>query len=410
MAAGPRTLKVVVVGHTAAEGGAEIALLRLARRLRGDGLDVRVVLLGPGPLVARLEEAGVPTIVHDLDPRVTDVSRHAAFGLRAIGSNAVRTARAIPALAKRVRALDADLIVANTLKSALIVAVVAPLARKRWVWHLHDRLAPDYLPRMATALLRGLAAAGPRAIVANSHAVRSTLPKPARSKTRVAYPGAEIEPAVARARRGSRPVVGMLGRVSPTKGQLEFVRAASIVARTHPHARFRIVGTALFGEADYADSVRREVERLGLGSRVELAGWTDDPSGELAGLDVFVHASPVPEPFGQVIVEAMLAGTPVIATRAGGVPEIVDPDSTTDPSLPVAPTAYGILIAPGDPAALAQAVESCLSDRPTAQERAASAQRMARTRFDIAVTARAVQSAWRAALRRRDGGPMHHNH
>lgn len=407
MTSAPREPKVVVLDHTATEGGAEIALLRLSRRLRLDGVDVRVLLLGHGPLVARLERAGVPTTVHDLDSRVTEVSRHSAFRPSAVLSNALRTARSIPALVRRIKRMDVDLVVANSLKSALIVATVAPFAHRRWAWHLHDRLSPDYLPRATTLLLRLLATVGPRMIIANSQAVRSTLPRSARPRTRVAYPGIEmtdtepatdVESALARSDRGTSPIIGMLGRVSPTKGQREFVRAAAIVARAYPSARFRIVGAPLFGEEEYADSVRGEAARLGL-TTLQFAGWTDDPASELDGFDVFVHASPVPEPFGQVIVEAMLAGTPVVATRAGGVPEIVDPDATSDPTASFALTGYGALIAPGDPLALAQAVESCLADQALADERAASARRMARSRFDIATSAQIVRAAWRECLR-----------
>ncbi len=409
MTGNPRPIRVLAVDHTAALGGAEIALTRLAGQLRMDGVDVRVLLLGHGPLEARLRDAGVPAIVHDLDPRIAATPREAAFRPGSFLVNFLRSARAVPALVRQVRQLGADLIVANSLKSALLVAVVAPLARRRWVWHLHDRIATDYLPRVAVLLLRSLAVVGPAMIIANSHAVRATLPRCTGSNTRVAYPGADIGPPAQRRARDGGPVVGMLGRVSPTKGQREFIEAAAIVIRTQPRTRFRIVGAALFGEDDYADALRTDAASLGAESVIEFAGWSDDPSAELAGFDVFVHASPVPEPFGQVILEAMLAGTPVIATRAGGVPEIVDPDETSDPLSSVALTEFGTLVTAGDAVALAQAIGSCLADPDRAAERAANAQRMVRSRFDIAVSAEVVRSAWREAFRHPKTAVMRHN-
>ncbi len=405
----PRPLRVLAVDHTAALGGAEIALTRLAGRLRVDGVDVRVLLLGHGPLEARLRETGVPTIVHDLDPRIAETSREDAFRPGSFFAGLLRSARAVPALARRVRRLGADVIVANSLKSALLVAAVAPLVRRRWVWHLHDRIAADYLPQAAVLLLRGLAVVGPAMIVANSLAVRSTLPRCAGSKTRVAYPGVDVGSPPRRRASGVAPIIGMLGRISPTKGQREFIEAAAIVTRTRPGVRFRIVGAALFGEGDYAEALRREASSLGVDATVEFAGWSDAPSAELAGFDVFVHASPVPEPFGQVIVEAMLAGTPVIATRAGGVPEIVDPDETSDPAAPVALTEFGVLVPPGDAVALSQAIEACFAEPDRAAERAANAQLMARSRFDIAASAEVVRSAWRDSIRRPKGAFIRHN-
>ena len=77
---------------------------------------------------------------------------------------------------------------------------------------------------------------------------------------------------------------------------------------------------------EYASLVEREVTRLGLNRQVTLEGFVGRPDrGSLDELSVLVHASPVPEPFGQVVVEGMARGVPVVATRAGGIPEILEP-------------------------------------------------------------------------------------
>jgi glycosyltransferase involved in cell wall biosynthesis len=110
-----------------------------------------------------------------------------------------------------------------------------------------------------------------------------------------------------------------------------------------------------------------------------------------------VHASPVPEPFGQVVVEAMVRGVPVVATAAGGVPEILDPDgAVTDVPAPgtVHESDLGLLVAPGDVAGLAAAVVAVLDDPVAAGRRADRAHLSATTRFSVASTAGTLSDVW----------------
>ncbi len=387
-------LRVLVLDHTAQEGGAEIALLRLAEALQAAGdVDVRTLLFAEGPLGARLSSAGIPTSVLALDEGIATTSRdHVIAGA---ARSAVGAIRFIPVLVRAIRSSGADFVVANSLKSAVFAFVAAPLAGRPWVWHLHDRLAPDYLPVPLVVVMRRIAAAGPRAIVVNSRATLATLPRRARRKTVVAYPGL---PAQAFARAESTPaeiVVGLIGRISPTKGQREFLDAAAIVAAARPDVRFVVIGGSLFGEDEYEARLHGQVARLDLGERVEFAGWVPDTRAPLRRLTLLVHASPVPEPFGQVVVEAMAAGVPVVATAAGGVIEILDPD---DPGTPLdgwRPTATGTLVAPGDSAALAAAIVATLGDAGRRARATDAAHADAKDRFTIERTAETIRPVWR---------------
>ena len=89
-----------------------------------------------------------------------------------------------------------------------------------------------------------------------------------------------------------------------------------------------IVGAPLFGEVDYDRSLRTKVRALGIEDRVEFAGFVDDVPALLADFDVLVHASIIPEPYGQVVVEGMAAGLPVVATGAAVPPRSSRPRST----------------------------------------------------------------------------------
>ena len=116
--------------------------------------------------------------------------------------------------------------------------------------------------------------------------------------------------------------VGIVGRIAPWKGQHVFL-AAFAEAFPDGGAEAVIVGSALFGEEAYGKELGRLVKDLGIVSRVRFSGFSDDVWEELSELDVLVHASTVPEPFGQVVLEGMAAGLPVVAARAGGPAELI---------------------------------------------------------------------------------------
>lgn len=387
--------RVLMLDHTAQEGGAELALLRLVDALPPGAFDLCAILFADGPLRAHLRSRGIRTLVVALDPALATASRDRA--VRAAAASAAAAASFVPRLVRAIRGAHPDLVVANSLKSALFAAVAAPLAGVPWVWHLHDRLAADYLPAALAALMRAVAAVAPRAIVVNSRATLATLPARARRRAIVAYPGLPPD-AFADGPEGRDDAVGIIGRVSPTKGQREFVQAAARVAEAHPEMRFRVIGAALFGEEGYERSLRDQVAALGLDDRVEFTGWVSDAADRLRRLRLLVHASPTPEPFGQVVTEAMAAGVPVVATAAGGIPEILDP---TGPALaePWRATATGVLVRPGDAGALAGAITAVLDDPDAAAARAAAARADADARFRAERTAAAVRAAWERSIR-----------
>jgi glycosyltransferase involved in cell wall biosynthesis len=143
--------------------------------------------------------------------------------------------------------------------------------------------------------------------------------------------------------------IGIVGRLAPWKGHDVLFRA--VAAAFEPgQAQVRVIGSALFGENACAAGLHRLVEQLGIARDVVWRGFQDDVAAELAELDVLVHASTVPEPFGSVIVEGMAAGLPVVAAAAGGPLEIVDHGRN------------GLLVPPGDPEALADGLRGLAAD------------------------------------------------
>lgn len=393
--AAPRPVRVAVLDHTAQLGGAELALLRTVRALDPAAVEVTVVLFADGPLAGRLRDAGVAVRVLPLDPRIAQTDR-AAAGRSAVGAarSAAATLPFVARLARLLRDLQPDVVHTTSLKADVIGLPAARLARRPLVWHVHDRIAEDYLPAPVARALRVLARRGPRHVVVNSRATAATLLPLPRGWT-LAYPGLAPEQVAADPAgrpAPATPVIGLVGRVSPTKGQREFVAAAALLAERFPDARFRVVGAALFEEQAYEVELRAQVAALGLADRVELTGWAADPVGEIDRLSVLVHASPVPEPFGQVVVEGMARGVPVVATAGGGVDEIAVADDGTPRCL---------VVPPRDVSALAEAVARVLDRPEEAAARADRAWKDVQADYAVARTAERLTAVWRRASRAR---------
>jgi glycosyltransferase involved in cell wall biosynthesis len=150
--------------------------------------------------------------------------------------------------------------------------------------------------------------------------------------------------------RADLPVVGMIGRVSPWKGQEIFVRAAAIVRSEGIASQFVAIGGVFDNERHHLDRLKELITSLNLQNLVKIEGFRKDARELIAAFDVLVLPSILPEPFGLVVAEAMAAGKPVIATAQGGPTEMVVEGET------------GFLIPPNDPSALASAIKNLLTN------------------------------------------------
>jgi glycosyltransferase involved in cell wall biosynthesis len=383
-------LRVVYLDHCADLSGGELALARLLPALQN--VEAHVVLAEEGPLVPRLLSAGISVEVLAMGERARGLRRDRVRPGRLPVKALVASALHVGRLAHRLRQLGPDIVHTNSLKSAIYGGLAGRIAGIPVVWHVRDRIADDYLPHAAVRLVRAVARRVPTAVIANSESTLNTLtglgnrswviPSPVapagRSRSRSGGPSMELR-------------VGMLGRIAPWKGQHVFLEA---FARAFPGnggpggaAQGIIVGAPLFGEEAYERELKEFVASLALGGRIEFTGFVDDVAGCLEGLDILVHASVVPEPFGQVVVEGMAAGLPVVAACAGGPAEIIE-DGVT-----------GMLYASGDTAALAQVLRK-LAEDPALRARLGEAARTEAAKYTPEALAPKVMSVYRQALGR----------
>lgn len=310
---------ITVVTHTSRPGGAELALRRY---LLATTLPVRLVTLEPGELWEGLPQE-------------------------------VRVVRGLTGLRRGVA--DANLVVANTMRSALMVALAAPRRTPLAYW-VRDGLTDSAMSRVALTLTRQVTARRVSHYIANSGWTAGTITAALGvpdDRVEVAYSMSGIsDDGVDRARRSLPPGplrLLFLGRLSPWKAPHVAVEAVQRLRALGVEATLTIAGGAHFGEDAYLAELR---SRVAAEPAASLVGHVDDVAPLLAAHDILVHCSTTPEPFGQVVVQGLAAGLSVLATDAGGPREVL------------AGAPFDLLTRPGDAEDLARRVADLLSRYP----------------------------------------------
>jgi glycosyltransferase involved in cell wall biosynthesis len=359
-------------------GGAQRCLVELLPAVRDRGWRAHVAAPGEGALRDEAIALGSPYRQIRSGPYES--------GGKSI-SDLFRFTRELPRLAREIANLAADcraeIVYVNGPRLLPAASLGLPPATSL-VFHCHSYLRQHY-----AAALAGISLASARAtVIASCRFVAQPL-RPYIHST-VIYNGVDsggADPLV-RGRPPGRPSVnriGVLGRISPEKGQLDFLKAAHLLP---PHYQFIICGAPLFSNpaaVSYFDRVREQAANL----PVEFLGWRDDVSAVLSTLDLLVVPSAPGEATTRVILEAFAAGVPVVATASGGIPEIVSDGET------------GLLTPPCNPARLSARIRDAATNPSALQRIAANAQRTVRERFTLAQYQGQVMSI----LERVGGGP-----
>jgi glycosyltransferase involved in cell wall biosynthesis len=371
--------KVIFLNDKTPLGGAELCLLDIAQDNLGTS---QVVLFDDGPYRRRLEEVGVDVEVLPAPKTVSSISREGGFGRDLLAvPDVFRLARRLAKLSRKY-----ELLYANSQKTLFIGALAGILANKPVIWHQHALLAKRTLTRdyYFTPVHRRLIVLFSnrliKRVIANSNAVAKALVEAgARAEhIRVVYNGIDPSPFEAvtvaevddlRRELGLEgvQVVGAFGRITPSKGQNVLLEALPYLPDVHA----LVAGEAKSEERAYAETLRQQSKDLGLEDRVHFVGFRRDIPQLMRLSDVVVHTSVAPEPFGRVVVEGMLASRPVVATRGGGVLEIIDDGDN------------GVLVPPGEPKALAEVLRGLLMDPDRAKALAKAGYATALERFSL---------------------------
>lgn len=368
--------RILYVDHATALGGAEYSLLLLIKHLDRKAF-TPLLACREGPLAQQARALGIQVEIVPLE-RLRGV--HNPFVL--LG----RYWRGVSSLQALIERERVGLVHSNVMRAGLYASAAAKLSRVPLLWHIRD----IHTERWYTWLVCRLSTKA----IAVSQAVANHLP--CSSKVEVIPNGLELETydphlegVTFRQELGLAsdvPLVGIVGRTRPWKGQALFLEAASQVVSQNSQARFLVVGETIFPGPHYLEELKGLAQRLGLGKRVIFTGHRQDIPQLLASLDILVHCSRA-EPFGRVLVEGMAMAKPIVAFADGAVPEIVKNGET------------GLLVPPGDVGALAQAILSLLGNGEQGQEIGWRGRERVEANFDARPLTRRVEEVYRFILR-----------
>ena len=342
-------MNVLLIDQFSELGGAQRCLLDLTPEMMDRGWNIFAALPGDGPLVGRLQTAGAQAVEIPCGPyrsgakSTGDIARFAM--------DVARQARILRSLIDRHRI---EMIYANGPR-IWPAAAMASGGKIPIVFHAHNPIGSRISATVAGWSIRHARAT----VISCCEFTAGPLRKFAGERLTVVPNGTQDCGYSTRNFGAGRLRIGSIGRIAPEKGQLEFVQAAAQLAGLPSRPSFEIHGAPMFAGLEYCESVRAAAA----GVPVAFAGWSENVAEALAGLDVLVISSRQ-EALPRVMLEAMSAGVPVVATDVGGIGEVMEDNVT------------GFLVRPGSVTTLANRIREAISD-PVALGRVARQARIA---------------------------------
>jgi glycosyltransferase involved in cell wall biosynthesis len=383
--------RILFLNPAGSLGGAERSLLDLMASLRAhsDDICVGLVVAGDGPLQSRAEALGVQVVCLPLGRRLAQVGDSgivdagvggvARWGARSL-TGSLETFAYVAGLRAAIRSFKPSVVHSNGIKMHLLAA----LARSRapLIWHIRDFIGTRRLVSRAMALCAFRVDAAimiSRAVAQDArtvlHGIRSTVVYNAIDTTAFT-PNGPVANLDELAGCPSTPPdtvrVGLVSTYARWKGHDVFLRACHQAQAKAPMARFYIIGGPIYASADSQfanEELRRLCSTVGLDGRVAFVPFQTRIEDVYRALDVVVHASTRPEPFGRTIVEAMATGRAVVACREGGATELF------------ADGIDAIGVRPRDEEALANAIAALVTDPDRRRAIGAAARGSAVLRF-----------------------------
>jgi glycosyltransferase involved in cell wall biosynthesis len=371
-------MKILFLDQSGDPGGAELCLIDIAELYRESCL---VILFADGEFRHLLEARKISVKV--LSSKIVKVRKDSG-----LFRGMISLFQLIPLLTQLLNlSHDYELIYANTPKALIVGSLVGFLKRRPLVYHLHDILSNEHFSWINRQLAVGIANHFTSLIIANSHATAKAFEEAGGSSAllNVVYNGFDSkfcdvdESQLSKFKQEfaaeGQFLIGHFSRLGPWKGQHVLLEAL-VYCPENVIAIF--VGGDFFGVDEYVEQLQQRVDTLQLNHRVKFLGFRANVPQLMSICDLITHTSIAPEPFGRVIVEAMLCGKPVIAANAGGAVELIEHGIT------------GWLTTPGDSQQLAKLICQCQNDRAYAASVASAAQEYATQNFSLSKTNQSI--------------------
>ncbi|MBN2400224.1 MAG: glycosyltransferase [Candidatus Aminicenantes bacterium] len=363
--------KVLYINLTAKTSGAEFSLLRLMSGLDVGKFHPILLLSESGPFREKAEMLGIETVIL---PQLIKFGEYFRF------YKIPKALWAVYKLLRMIRTKKIHLVHANSPRAAYISDMAAYLAGVPSVIHVRDTHESPFNSLFKSKLLGFFS----NRIVAVSRAAADMVLRVNPSligKTEVVYNGFAMNVISATPWKDIRgewnipPVaklIGAVGTIHPSKGQDILIRAVARLKKSIPALKLLLIGEVFHRDAEaYQVGLGKLAVELGIGGDVIFTGFRHDVLSLIKGLDIFVHPAIIADSLPGVLIEAAALGKAIVATRVGGVAEIVEHESSA------------LLVEPGDAASLANAMLTLLTDMDLAQRLARQAQRHASSLFSI---------------------------
>lgn len=357
-------------------GGAERDLLAILRTLNRDQWDPHVACPSETPLFERLSEERIPVHAIDLAPWRKWYSLLTRW--REVRALRVLLANVAPALIH----VNDIWWVPHTI-GAVRGATRSP---RPIVAHVRQEIEPEKVERYGLASVEAVIAISKQV----EHALIAGGVRP--TSVRTIYSGLQFSKAVPAMDRtavcqalgltGDAMLIGTVAHLFPRKGYDVMLRALPLITREMPAVHYVVVGA---GDADYERQLKALAATLGMADHVHFVGFQDDVLPFLSALSLYVHPARM-EGFGIAVAEALAAGKAVVATRVGGLPEVVEHGRT------------GLLVASDRPEELSASVLSLLRDDGRRKDMEQRGAQVARERFDVRTSVAAMERLYEAVL------------
>lgn len=381
-------------------GGVEFSTLYLAQRLDRSRWCPFVICPEDGDLPQRCRESNIEV---EIVPRSRFFSTSTSIAERrivnpiAFGLNAAAVIGSARSLTEFLDRRRPALVVTKGLLSHFYGGLAARLAGVPCIWHVQDRVSERAGPLFQWMLAVAGRILADEIIVDAASIKKQFRPFVAPERISVIWNGVDTDEFTPRrdassVRKGWNAdkddlLIGVVGRLTPWKGQRILVRAFAAIARQFPRSRLIIIGSPLFESDGYEQQLKADVTRLGLNGRVTFEGFRWDLPEVLNALDLVVHTALEKDSSPLAVVSAMAAGRPIVCTRVDGIAEMFEEGVD------------GLLVPPGDVQALANEISRLLKDGDMRSSLGQAARRKAERELNLDKFASQCEQVFTRALK-----------